>query len=671
LGDSFAAGPGAGDELQDGANCVRGNQNYPLQLQADAEIPGPNGPGGQKPKFTLKACTGDVTTDLTNQENPNYQLGDVKSDTSFVTLSIGGNDVKFVDILKKCVFGFPPAVGADCDARLSTSRDILFGQKFHDRYNDVMNGILSNMAWDKRGYFRSNTGIYQTGYSQFFDSYTDQCDDTSFYIIDFVGPKIKKDLRIKLNRLVHEVNYVISYYADLLNEKHSRAVGGNPGVFTSAINFIDVDIGYNGHRFCREGVQEPDHHNKDTHFFNLNLLASTDNNETVTVSDTNMTVPYKNATAEWIDANYGDGVHASATWVMKTFHPTEEGFYHTKEILLYPKLRFRDAMRFWGGTSSRNVDLVVLGDYVAFASQDPNSSIYQGIIPHLKAIFRNHRYYGMPLGSNVNVRPTFSGSRKPNNANSEFHECYKLASIDELHNNFVDSPDFSTQNKVILLMAGTIDVFYDMDLDNWPSRYASLVHDIFDSDPNAKIFAGHIPMMGYNSEDDDSFEWYGLQKRIVQFNARLNALVDQLATEHGYCIMTVHTSATTKEHLDEDLMLPNARGYLRIALNFVENMAFAAMIGWFDPPNSPTSNDLGSQSNDTATRPGDNDTLIVDKVTCNQEFEFFAGQGMPSKEETLKSILRGASMDDFINKVACNADEICKWAVDGVVSLQS
>ncbi|KAH3913740.1 hypothetical protein HBH56_107090 [Parastagonospora nodorum] len=79
------------------------------------------------------------------------------------------------------------------------------------------------MEWDKRG--SPNTGIYQTGYSQFFDAYTDQCEGTSFYIIDFLGPKITKDLRMKLNRLTHEVNYVISYYADLLNILPTRCSG--------------------------------------------------------------------------------------------------------------------------------------------------------------------------------------------------------------------------------------------------------------------------------------------------------------------------------------------------------------------------------------------------------------------------------------------------------------
>lgn len=256
--------------------------------------------------------------------------------------------------------------------------------------------------------------------------------------------------------------------ADLLNVHYSRAVG-NPSLFSASVSFVDVDISYNVHRFCRQGTQEPEHHNPDTHFFNLDLLASTDG-KTVIVSDTDMPIPRENTTAEWIDANYGDGVHASWPWVMKTFHPTPAGFNHAKDMSIYPKLQFREAMRFGGSASSRDVDLVVLGDYVAFASQDPNSAIYQVIIPYLKAIFRNYRYYSMPPGSGVHVRPTFSGSQKLHNANSEFHECYKMAPIEELHNNFVGSPDFSTRNKVILLMAGTIDVLYDVDLHNLPNR---------------------------------------------------------------------------------------------------------------------------------------------------------------------------------------------------------
>jgi hypothetical protein len=66
----------------------------------------------------MKACTGDVLQDLLDQNNPNFQLDAVGAETDFVTLSIGGNDVDFFAILKKCVFGIG---SGDCDGLLSSA----------------------------------------------------------------------------------------------------------------------------------------------------------------------------------------------------------------------------------------------------------------------------------------------------------------------------------------------------------------------------------------------------------------------------------------------------------------------------------------------------------------------------------------------------------------------
>lgn len=134
--------------------------------------------------------------------------------------------------------------------------------------------------------------------------------------------------------------------------------------------------------------------------------------------------------------------------------------------------------------------------------------------------------------------------------------------------------------------------------------------------------------------------------------------------------MTVHTSATTREHLNEDLLLPNTRGYLRIALNFVEHIAMAALMGWLNPGSRMAPNRVGSigiissahrRQRHICSRQNNLQSIV--QILCRA--------GCADKEDTLKPILRGASMDDFITKVACIADEICKWAVDGVVSLLS
>lgn len=156
LGDSFAAGPGAGTDLnRDPAEieCKRGANGYPNSLQNSDEMPGPDDPnmGPSKPRFTFKACTGDITTDIVDARNNNYQMQAVGPGTTFVTLSIGGNDVKFSEILEKCVFG--RGGDPDCNQRLQNARDILYGVDMHRNYVNVIYQILENMQYRRRGIF--------------------------------------------------------------------------------------------------------------------------------------------------------------------------------------------------------------------------------------------------------------------------------------------------------------------------------------------------------------------------------------------------------------------------------------------------------------------------------------------------------------------------------------
>lgn len=205
LGDSYAAGPGAGDTVDQ--RCLRGSAAYPLQLQGDEFMPGPA--EGQLPRFTFKACTGDVTVNLTDSTNPNYQLDTVGDRTTFVTLSIGGNDVLFAKILMRCVYGTWGFIGPSCDDVLDAARSNLYGVPFWNNYNELMNQILARLNWQGQLERGRNvvTAIFQTGYSQFFESDTTQCNGASFWpLIGPAGPKVSQDTRIKLNRLTHEVN---------------------------------------------------------------------------------------------------------------------------------------------------------------------------------------------------------------------------------------------------------------------------------------------------------------------------------------------------------------------------------------------------------------------------------------------------------------------------------
>jgi lysophospholipase L1-like esterase len=102
LGDSYSAGNGAGNYISSSGNCHRSNSAYPA-LWASAHSPS---------SFTFAACSGAVTTDVTNS-----QLGALTSSTGLVTITIGGNDSGFSDVMTTCVTSSESA----CVSRVNTA----------------------------------------------------------------------------------------------------------------------------------------------------------------------------------------------------------------------------------------------------------------------------------------------------------------------------------------------------------------------------------------------------------------------------------------------------------------------------------------------------------------------------------------------------------------------
>ncbi|MPZ79150.1 MAG: lipase [Actinophytocola sp.] len=89
LGDSYSSGTGAGS-YGDSGSCKRSANSYP-QLWANANAPS---------TFSFVACSGAVTGDVLNN-----QVGAVTADTALVTISIGGNDAGFADVMTDCNLG--------------------------------------------------------------------------------------------------------------------------------------------------------------------------------------------------------------------------------------------------------------------------------------------------------------------------------------------------------------------------------------------------------------------------------------------------------------------------------------------------------------------------------------------------------------------------------------
>lgn len=109
MGDSYTAGPGAG-ELEDPDNdkgCVRSLGSYGPQLESDWLYTGEN-------DLNFIACTGARTWNVIED-----QLDQISSDPEpdFVVMTIGGNDVGFSKIAKACLIGLWGS--GDCDEKIA------------------------------------------------------------------------------------------------------------------------------------------------------------------------------------------------------------------------------------------------------------------------------------------------------------------------------------------------------------------------------------------------------------------------------------------------------------------------------------------------------------------------------------------------------------------------
>ncbi|SDM69304.1 Lysophospholipase L1 [Lentzea albidocapillata subsp. violacea] len=104
LGDSYASGAGAGSYVD--GSCRRSSNAYPALR------------GTEFPSFKFVACSGATTKSLRSQFRA------LTANTTFVTITIGGNDLGFVDVLTTCTLSGDRA----CAKRVATAVDFIHGQ---------------------------------------------------------------------------------------------------------------------------------------------------------------------------------------------------------------------------------------------------------------------------------------------------------------------------------------------------------------------------------------------------------------------------------------------------------------------------------------------------------------------------------------------------------------
>ncbi|KAK0645957.1 SGNH hydrolase-type esterase domain-containing protein [Cercophora newfieldiana] len=268
LGDSYSAGIGTPIPGPKENNCRQGTGAYPFLLAADLNLlPNPNSTSpttNTTTPFQWLSCTGSLTTDLLSTSNPNSpsQIDTIALSPvppAFATLSIGGNDLGFFDVLNACIFRFYSFYSGTCASALAASEAALLAPDFDLRLLLVLRETLDKVQWEKHPRFT----ITVTGYAKFFNAETEECDGVSLGVwwggAGVVrGPKLTKEVRGRMNGLVERVNAKIRRTVEGVN-------GGFAGM--ERVVFVDYDKEFEGHRFCEEGVKEPDYGREETWFF--------------------------------------------------------------------------------------------------------------------------------------------------------------------------------------------------------------------------------------------------------------------------------------------------------------------------------------------------------------------------------------------------------------------
>ncbi|SEP97210.1 SGNH/GDSL hydrolase family protein [Microlunatus flavus] len=106
LGDSYSAGNGTRTYLDDGTTCQRSVYAYPALIATSRGY-----------ALNFRACSGATVADVTN-----LQLGALSTSTAYVTLTVGGNDAGFADVLTTCAL---PAWASNCNGAIDRAQGVV------------------------------------------------------------------------------------------------------------------------------------------------------------------------------------------------------------------------------------------------------------------------------------------------------------------------------------------------------------------------------------------------------------------------------------------------------------------------------------------------------------------------------------------------------------------
>lgn len=288
LGDSFSAGPGAGSSISpEQSACGRTDGSYVYQLYQDDDLVAKPDPHfDNDTAFGFNACSGAVTADVWSlqMQNATGAYSPFIKGADLYTLTVGGNDLRFDEIVRACVYGI--------------------AIPFFGKCNSLLNAIDDQVT---------DNSTFQTNIGSLFDNLRTQVNGNTVVILPYItfyngqagrgfSCWLSQSTRQRLNLQVRQVNNALRIAAvqrgfHFLNEDSLQAA-------------------FNGHRFCDTGT----YWIQDSIFDGLSSGAQERWNKHGTLSDEDQEA-ISNGTI-----GYNPGL----------FHPTREG--HTAYYRLLKEL---------------------------------------------------------------------------------------------------------------------------------------------------------------------------------------------------------------------------------------------------------------------------------------------------------------------------------------------
>ena len=142
LGDSYSSGVGTRAYINDGSGCQRSVYAYPSLIA-----------GRLGATLSFQACGGASTSDVLTS-----QLGTLTASTTYVTISIGGNDAGFSSVIKRCAEPWPTT----CTAQIAVAQGFI-QHTLPGRLNTVYNAIRGRAP---------HARVVVVGYPRLFDGKT-------------------------------------------------------------------------------------------------------------------------------------------------------------------------------------------------------------------------------------------------------------------------------------------------------------------------------------------------------------------------------------------------------------------------------------------------------------------------------------------------------------------